>query len=81
MTKTLTQMIAAERQNFHFTPSDSRLEVYDHILARKLNKYFKRFEDGQYMFQPREECFFRVQQNQVVTVELMLKRHLSWKGR
>ena len=39
---------------------DGRLEVYDSRLATRLNKHFKKFDDGKYIFKKGEECFYSV---------------------
>lgn len=40
--------------------TDGRLEVYDQRLALRFNRYFKKYDDGKYPFQPGEEAVFKV---------------------
>lgn len=40
--------------------SDGRLEVYDQRLLLRLNRYFKKYDNGKYAFKSGEEGFFTV---------------------
>lgn len=53
----------------HFT-SDGRLEVYDARLANRLNKLFKKFDNGEYQIQKGEEVFFNVPPNDIQSILL-----------
>lgn len=45
--------------------ADGRLEVYNHKLATKLNKFFKKYDNGKYKFEEHEEAVFNVPPNQI----------------
>ena len=75
---TVKQLIRQERKNFHMDCIDTnRLEVYNHELATLVNRYMKRFSDGKHVFKKHEEAVFKVQENQLLTVEGILKRFVS----
>lgn len=44
---------------------DGRLEVFAPKLATKLNRFLKKYDNGNYMFQPGEECFFNIPQIEI----------------
>lgn len=60
-------------QKVWFT-SDGRLEVYSHRLAARLNKYFKHYDNGDYIFQLGEEAVFKVPQ---IEHNMVLARFLT----
>jgi hypothetical protein len=57
----------------HFT-TDGRLEVYYNRLGTRLNRYFKRYDDGRYTFKEGEEAIFKVPKDQF---DYILKTFLS----
>lgn len=61
--------------------TDGRLEVYDHKLATKFNKIFKKWNDGKYKFKEGEEAFFKVPSDRIqsfTTLVLNLKSKDNW---
>lgn len=56
--------------------SDGRLEVYNHKLATKINKFLKFYDNGDYSFKEGEEGLFRIPSNQI---QLILSQFLTKK--
>lgn len=59
----------------HFT-SDGRLEVYAARLATKLNKFFKKYDNGDYVFSEGEEGVYDVSPDRI---QLILSTFLTRK--
>lgn len=61
--------------------TDGRLEVYDHKLATKFNKIFKKWNDGKCKFKEGEEAFFKVPPNLIqsfTTLVFDIKSRDNW---
>lgn len=47
---------------------NGRLEVYDHRLATKLNRYTKTYQGGQYRVKKGEEAIFKIAQEEIPNI-------------
>lgn len=56
--------------------SDGRLEVYNHKLATKINRFLKFYDGGDYTFKEGEEGLFRLSSDQI---QLILSKFLTKK--
>ena len=48
--------------------SSRRLEVYDHRLASRLNRFLKKYDDGSYSFKEGEEALFNLSQIEMAAI-------------
>jgi len=67
-------------KRFHLT-EEGYLWVYDYKLARKLNKYFKKYDKGRYVFQNGENAMFRLRGDHCqIEYNYILSRFLAPKS-
>lgn len=64
-------------QKFWLT-SDGRLEVYNHRLASRINKFLKFYDNGDYSFKEGEEGLFRLSSDQIrlILSKFLTKKHV-----